>query len=169
MKHQELIWYRRPRNNIALYSLSSGWGAAVSVSFFTKWMGVSYLIALAGLLGPGIFQSWSHFTELRFWLHLQTEFWLSGAPPGQITHSHIMAPVYLLSNLPIFHFIPCPLLLLELSRSTFQRKKSINLTTHWSKSLWWPVKIIFCERITQEYSEFREVEGLHSESLLGWF
>lgn len=143
MKHQQLILYisydssipsEQGKSNIELYSLSSGGGAAVSVSFFTKWMGVSYLIALAGLLGPGIFRSWSHFTELRFWLHLQTELRLSGAPPAQITRSHIMAPVYLLSNLPIFHFSPCPLLLLffllELSRSTYQRGKSINLATH---------------------------------------
>lgn len=140
MKHQHLIWYishditflvSKRRSNIEYYSLSSGGGAAVSVSSFTKWMRVSYLIALAGSLGPGIFRSWSHFTELRFWLHLQTEPWLSGAPPAQITRSHIMAPVYLLSNLPIFHFSPSPRLLLELSRSAYQRGKSINLATHW--------------------------------------
>lgn len=99
----------------------------MSVSFFTKWMGVSYLIALAGLAWPGNLSELEPFHRAQILASSADP--LSGAPPAQITHSHIMAPVYLLSNLPIFHFSPGPLLLLllVLSRSTYQRGKSINL------------------------------------------
>lgn len=66
-----------------LYSSNGNRGAAaVSAGSFAKHAGVSYLMAQAARSGPGLFRSWSHFTERTFWLHLQTQLWLAGAPPA---------------------------------------------------------------------------------------
>lgn len=126
------FYLSKPKSSVA-FIFMEGQSRSCCVSLFIKCMGVSYLIALAGRFGCGIFTSLSLFTE--------------HTDPGlrsdslellqpQITPSHITAPVYLRS---VFCLGPCALL--QISPAPHTNRFIFQLFDFsLSNSLWWPIK-----------------------------